>query len=101
METQKLAEVIKFFSLIHHTPGRLRLRVSPQIKAYKDEFDLENLDKNIKNIEGINRVKFNQMIGSVTIEYDKNIFSKDIWDNLLQGNSPELITSQLKQLTRR
>lgn len=87
-----LVSVLSHCKIIHHTHGRLRLRVLSKIK---DEFEnlgdenlkninLNKLDEMIKNINGINNVKFNRVIGSITIEYDKKEFDKDFWHDIIE-----------------
>lgn len=92
-----LATVAPFFSTISHTPGRIRVRVSPKIKQLN--LELGQIDKDVKSISGIKNVKFNQIIGSVTIEYDKEQIAPSFWDDLIAGkNSDEImgIISNLK-----
>ncbi|ASM40783.1 hypothetical protein CSPB12327_05875 [Campylobacter sp. RM12327] len=87
-----LVSVLSHCKIIHHTHGRLRLRISSKIK---DEFEnlgdenlkninLTKLDEMIKNINGIKNVKFNRVIGSITIEYDKKEFDKDFWNDIIE-----------------
>jgi len=96
-------DVIKlssFLDKIHHTPGRLRVRVDGKIKNEAENFDLENLDKNIKNISGINDVKFNSIIGSLTILYDKSAILPQFWEDLLAGKNCENVQKKLNEIMR-
>ncbi|WP_170018383.1 HMA2 domain-containing protein [Campylobacter sp. RM16190] len=95
-----IVKITSYFTPIHHTPGRLRVRVSAKIKDEASNLNLDKIDQIIKNIDGIKNVKFNQLIGSVTIEYDSAIFPKDIWDDLLAGRNLDKISQTINELAR-
>ncbi|QKF64645.1 HMA2 domain-containing protein [Campylobacter corcagiensis] len=82
-----LVSVLSHFRIIHHTHGRLRLRVSSKIKdEFKDtdlNISLEKFDDMVNSLNGVKSVKFNKVIGSITIEYDKDEFSKSFWENII------------------
>lgn len=101
IQTDLILKIASYFTPVHHTPGRLRVRVSSEIKSEADNIDLSSLDSIIKQIEGIKSVKFNKIIGSVTIEYDKEIFAKEIWDDLLEGRNMEKISAKINELARK
>lgn len=68
-----LTSIAPFLSTISHTKGRLRVRVSPKIKQL--ELPVSGIEDRVKNIDGIKNVKFNKLIGSVTIEYDEKFIA--------------------------
>lgn len=80
-----LVSVLSHCRIIHHTHGRLRLRVSSKIKdEFKDvNLNLEKLDEIINSLSGVKSVKFNKTIGSITIEYNKSEFSKSFWESIV------------------
>ena len=100
IKTQTLAQVASYFSMIAHTNGRLRVRVSPKIKELSSSVNLASLDDMIAQINGIKNVKFNKIIGSVTIEYDHEIFPKNLWEDLLKGQNLEEISAKVKEVAR-
>ena len=100
IKTQTLAQVASYFSMISHTNGRLRVRVSPKIKELSSSVNLASLDDMIAQINGIKNVKFNKLIGSVTIEYDHEIFPKNLWEDLLKGQNLEEISAKVNEVAR-
>ena len=95
-----ILKIASYFTLIHHTQGRLRIRVSSKIKDEAQNLNLDKIDETIKRIDGIKSVKFNRLIGSVTIEYDHKIFPKEIWDDLLAGRNLDKISQTINELAR-
>ena len=100
IKTQTLAQVASYFSMIAHTNGRLRVRVSQKIKELSSSVNLASLDDMIAQINGIKNVKFNKLIGSVTIEYDHEIFPKNLWEDLLKGQNLEEISAKVNEVAR-
>ncbi|MDO5045754.1 HMA2 domain-containing protein [Campylobacter sp.] len=95
-----ILRIASYFTPIHHTSGRLRVRVSSSIKNEAQNININDIDEMIKRVEGIKNVKFNKLIGSVTIEYDKDIFEKEIWDDLLAGRNIDQISARINELAR-
>lgn len=93
MITQKaLIEVAKYFAIVHHIKGRIRVRVNPKIKEIHKSVSLEDIESLPRKINGIKNIKINKVIGSVTIEYDHIIFPYTLWEDLiLQRNTDELV----------
>lgn len=96
-----IIRLTSYFTPIAHTPGRLRVRVSSEIKKESSNFDVKKINEIIKQIDGIKNVKFNLIIGSVTIEYDKEIFPKELWDDLLAGRNIGVTTQKINELARK
>ena len=86
--------------MIALTNGRLRVRVSPKIKELSSSVNLASLDDVIAQINGIKNVKFNKLIGSVTIEYDHEIFPKNLWEDLLKGQNLEEISTRVNEVAK-
>lgn len=99
--SELILKIASYFTPIHHTTGRLRVRVNSKIKDEASSLNLGKIDGVIKQIDGIKNVKFNQIIGSVTIEYDHAIFPKEIWDDLLAGRNLDKITLTINELARK
>ncbi|MFL1706506.1 HMA2 domain-containing protein [Campylobacter sp. RM15925] len=98
--TDMILKIASYFTPIHHTAGRLRVRVSSKIKDEAQNLDISKIDEMINSIDGIKSVKFNKLIGSVTIEYDKEVFAKEIWDDLLAGRNMDQISIRINELAR-
>ena len=100
IKTQTLAQDASHFSMMAHTNGRLRVKDSPKIKELSSSVNLASLDDMIAQINGIKNVKFNKLIGSVTIEYDHEIFPKNLWEDLLKGQNLEEISAKINEVAR-
>lgn len=98
INSQILLLISPYVSIISHTPGRIRVRVSSQIK--KLNLKLEGLDKEVSSINGIKNVKFNPIIGSITIEYDKNVIEPSFWNDLISGENTENILAKINGAMR-
>ncbi len=90
-------KVVPYFSLVHSTPGRLRVRVSSKIKELGGDVDLNQIDAIIARISGIESVKFNKMIGSVTISYDNEKFPENLWKDLLEGKNLAAVSAKIDE----
>lgn len=95
---EDLIGLTKYLSIIHHTPNRIRVRISSSIKDEADKYDKEMLDSLPKSIDGIKNVKVNKLVGSITINYDENIFPFDMWENLIAGDINEELMQTLQSL---
>ena len=99
INAEKLVELAQYFTIIHHIKGRIRIRVSSKIKEQQNNgvtlSDIENLPH---QIEGINKIKINKIVGSITIEYDHEIFKKKLWDNLVEGKDLDEVTTIINRL---
>jgi len=86
MTSQNIVQMAHYLSKVHHVPGRLRVRVDKKIVDKFGADEAQNLDAYIKNLQGINDVRFNKTVGSVTILYDKERIKMDFWEDLLCGD---------------
>jgi hypothetical protein len=98
INTEKLIELAKYFSVIHHIKGRIRVRVSSKIKELEGSVSLSDIEELPSKIDGINTIKINKLVGSVTIEYDHEVFRKELWDNLIEGQNLEEVTQLINKL---
>ena len=81
--TEEIIKIASFFSIIAHTPGRLRVRVNPKIKDSGGNITISDIENLPKKIDGIISIKINKIIASVTIMYDPNIFKPKLWEDLV------------------
>ena len=98
INTEKLIELAKYFTVIHHIKGRIRVRVSSKIRELEGSISLSDIEELPSKIEGINTIKINKLVGSVTIEYDHEVFRKELWDNLIEGHNLEEVTQLINKL---
>ncbi len=95
-----LVSLAKYLSIVHHTVGRIRLRVSPSIFSEVKKFDENDLKDLPLKIKGIKDIKLNKLIGSLTISYDADVFKPQIWDELLAGNISDEILENLSKMIK-
>jgi len=100
VSAEKLIELGAYFSIVHHIKGRIRLRVSPRIKEHKHHVGIEDIEALPARINGINSIKINKMIGSLTIEYDHAVFPDHLWENLVAGKELDEIIAIIDQLSK-
>lgn len=89
----------QYFSIIHHSKGRIRLRASLKLKqvAKDKEIDPKALLETLEKIPFISSIKFNPLIGSLTILYDANRLEPKLWEDCIKGESLEKITEIINQ----
>ncbi len=79
--------------IVHHIPGRLRLRASAGLlelaRAWRSR--RMGLDEAIEVIDGIRSARVNPMAASAVIEYDRKRLPPDAWRRLLDGSDAEAL----------
>lgn len=95
---EKIVEIASCFTVISHTKGRLRVRVSPKIQDEVEGVSIEDIQTLPQKIDGIKKIKINKLIGSVTIEYHNDIFKKSLWDDLIDGKKIDEVTQVINTL---
>lgn len=96
--TEKLVDLASYFTIIHHTRGRIRVRVSPKIKEQGENVSIADIEDLPQKIDGIKKIKINKLVGSITIEYNDEIFKKELWDDLIEGENLDEIVQILNKL---
>jgi hypothetical protein len=95
---EDIIKVTAYFTKIHHTKGRLRVRVDPKVRdEIKDFSDMQSI---VDKIDGIKRVKINKIVASVTIEYDPIVFEYELWEDLLAQQNLEHILERINRLSK-
>jgi len=100
ISTEEIINIAKYFSIIAHTPGRLRVRVNPKIKDNAGNISLEDIENLPKKINGITNIKINKIIASVTITYEPKIFKPQIWEDLIKNENLDEITDLINNLAK-
>ena len=107
-----ISQVAEFFSIVHHIPGRIRIRVNiakiPAIKKWAQstnlrEFLPNNADENLiiallQSLPAVKNIKVNALIGSATIEYDKTLFAPNLWESWVRKENLAEIELCLNQM---
>ncbi|MBX7491416.1 HMA2 domain-containing protein [Helicobacter turcicus] len=91
-----------YFSIVHHTKGRIRLRASLKLKAVAQEKKInpKALLEVLERIPLIFSIKFNPLIGSLTIHYDSNVLNPKLWEDCINGESLEEIAEIINKSLR-
>ena len=97
---QKIVEIASYFTVISHTKGRLRVRVNPKIKEEVSDVSLSDIETLPAKIDGIKKININKLVASVTIEYHNDIFPKEKWDNLINGENIDEVMEIIKNLQK-
>ena len=100
LSSEYIIKIAKYFTLIHHTPGRIRLRVSPSILKEAKNISLKDIEDLNKKINGLKSIRINKLTASVIIEYDKEIFPPNIWEDLLEKRNIANITKIINNLAK-
>lgn len=97
---QKIVEIASYFTVISHTKGRLRVRVNPKIQNEVTDVSLSDIETLPEKINGIKKIKINKIIASVTIEYSNDIFPKEKWDDLINGENIDEVIEIIENLKK-
>ena len=97
---QKIVEIASYFTVISHTKGRLRVRVNPKIKDEVSDVSLGDIETLPNKINRIKKIKINKLVASVTIEYNNEIFPKDKWDDLINGENIDEVIEIIEKLKK-
>lgn len=77
----------RHLSIVHHLPGRIRLRVGPGLWGLANKVEDNLLRKMLDHLEGIRDVRVNMAVASVVIEYDFKQIHPDNWETLVRGDA--------------
>lgn len=100
ISTDEIINITKFFSIIAHTPGRLRVRVNPKIKDSGGNISLSDIENLPKKIDGIINIKINKIIASVTITYNPKVFEPKVWEDLVNQENLDEISILINTLAK-
>ena len=77
--------------LVHHVPGRLRLRIGAGLLAGVDTSERERAADFLKDLPGIADVRVNPLAASVVVKYDAAAIAPSAWERLLVGERDEVL----------
>lgn len=100
IKTEDIVKITSFFTIIAHSPGRLRVRVNPKIKNEASNISLNEIENIPKKINGILDIKINKLIASVTILYNPEIFKPKLWEDLIKNENLEEVTTLINKLAK-
>ncbi|QKJ24007.1 hypothetical protein [Poseidonibacter lekithochrous] len=100
IETEDIIKIANYFSIIAHSPGRLRVRVNPKIIKEGGNLTLADIENLPNKIDGIKEIKIKKIIASVTITYDANVFRPSLWEDLIAQRNLEEVSSIINTLAK-
>lgn len=100
IKTEDIIKIASYFTIIAHTPGRLRVRVNPKIKNEGGNISIEDIENLPNKINGIKSIKVKKIIASVTITYEPNIFAPKMWEDLIKNENSEELTQLINNLAK-
>ena len=91
-----------YFSIIHHTPGRIRLRASLKLKnaAQNSNINPKDLMDKLSQLPLIKEIKFNKLIGSLTISYDPKLLEPTLFEDAANGRNLDKIASVINEILK-
>lgn len=86
-----LLDLRRHISIVHHLPGRIRLRLGPALWSRIAQVGRGRLQALAAELEaeGIRGVRVNAAVASVVVEYDSAQVPPENWETLVQGNALE------------
>lgn len=100
IKTEDIIKIAKYFSIIAHTPGRLRVRVNPKITSESGNITLGDIEDLPKKINGIKSIKIKKIIASVTIMYEPTVFAPSLWEDLIKNENLDELTILINNLAK-
>ena len=100
ISTDEIIKIAKYFTIIAHSPGRLRVRVNPKIKNESGNISLEDIENLPSKINGIESIKIKKIIASVTILYNPEVFPPKLWEDLINNENLDEITKLINSLAK-
>lgn len=100
VEIEDIVKMSSYFSIISHTPGRLRVRVSPKIVENKGNISLKDVESLPKKISGIHEITIKKIIASVTIKYDPKVFAPRLWEDLIAKRNLDEVKEIINNLAK-
>lgn len=99
---ERLIEVAAHTGIVHHIPGRIRLKLRMSGLLPARNLDADDL---VKYFEGILDARVNAASRSIVINYDEKVIAPELWERLVNGKKdPQQrgsVRQQLEKLARR
>lgn len=102
VSVENIIKIASYLTKVHHIKGRIRVRVSPKIKeeSKNSGITIDDIKSLPQKIDGIESIKINKAIGSITVIYDNEIFPYELWEDLLAKRNLEEISELLTKLEK-
>ena len=79
----------RHLKIVHHVPGRIRLRVGMALFKELGGVDKGLFDRILRSIDGIKDVRINPSAASVVISYSPSNLQPNWWDTLVHGGDSQ------------
>lgn len=79
-------DYIRYFSIAHHVPGRIRVKASWLKAGELKKIDERELQQVVERIPGISDYRVNKKALSAVIEYDNSLLPFDLWEEVVAVN---------------
>lgn len=96
--TQDIVKISSYFTVIHHTPGRLRTKIDKSIVNDIKNISLQDITTLPNQVDGLTSIKINKITATATILYDSSVFAPKIWNDLITGVNLEEVLNILNEL---
>ncbi|MCP5277765.1 MAG: heavy-metal-associated domain-containing protein [Thiobacillus sp.] len=87
LDVASLLGMRRHLSIVHHLPGRIRLRIGPALWGIAKKVEDSLFRQALNHLEGISDVRVNMAVASVVIEYDAKQIHPDSWETLVRGDT--------------
>ena len=81
---ESLGKIAEHFTIVHHIPGRIRLRATGSIATDANQALRHDLLQAMRQSPFIIDFKLNSLIGSLTLHYDTSRFEPALWEAWLR-----------------
>ena len=71
--------------IVHHVPGRLRVRLSGEALKRTHKLSLSEFRRLIEGIKGVQHLRLSPATLSAVIGYDADLLAPSMWDDLIDG----------------
>ena len=95
-----LMPLLEEAEIAHHIPGRIRLRFNHNILARLPKLNgiKKEIQRMVNQIEAIKDIRLNLYAGSVVVQYDTDILSPDLWQEVVGEKDIEQLKEQARRL---
>jgi hypothetical protein len=87
LDVAMLLDMRSHLSIVHHMPGRIRLRLRPAMWGTASQVNRNVVRQIISQLEGVRDVRVNAAVASVVIEYDPKQVRPEQWETLVRGDA--------------
>ncbi len=80
-------DYIRYFSIAHHVPGRIRVKASLLKARELKKIDGADIEEIVNRISGITGYRLNRKALSAVIEYDNSVIPPTLWEDVITIDS--------------